>query len=218
MTISSPPGFLASPPSGVGPGVLILHAWWGLNDTIKTFCRRLADEGFTVFAPELYHGVVVDTIPEAEKMVAALDTNHLQAKAEIKAAVSHLLEHTSQPESALAVIGFSLGAFYALDLSAADPVHIQGVVVFYGSGDADFSAARASYQGHFAERDPFEPPENVTWLEGALKDAGRPVTFYQYEDTGHWFMEPDRADAFHPVAADLAWARTLAFLKGLFGM
>ena len=69
----------------------------------------------------------------------------------------------------LAVIGFSLGAYYALDLSNADPEHIRSVVVFYGSGVEDFSNAKAEYLGHFAENDPYEPPSNVEALEVALQ-------------------------------------------------
>jgi dienelactone hydrolase len=48
-----PDGYLAVPPAGKGPGVLVLQAWWGLNDSIKEFCRRLADAGFVAFAPDL---------------------------------------------------------------------------------------------------------------------------------------------------------------------
>ncbi len=50
MIQSQTPGFLASPPSGKGQGVLVLHAWWGLNDTVKNFCSRLAGVGFTAYA------------------------------------------------------------------------------------------------------------------------------------------------------------------------
>jgi carboxymethylenebutenolidase len=52
MTHPQPDGFLAVPPGGKSPGVLVLHAWWGLNDTIEAFCTRLAESGFTAFAPE----------------------------------------------------------------------------------------------------------------------------------------------------------------------
>jgi carboxymethylenebutenolidase len=54
----------------------------------------------------------------------------------------------------------------------------------------------------------------VAELEADIKQAGRPVTFYTYPGTGHWFFEPDRADAYNEAAAALAWERTLAFLKG----
>jgi carboxymethylenebutenolidase len=213
MTHPQPQGFLAVPPTGKGRGVLVLHAWWGLNDTIKAFCTRLAESGFVVFAPDLYHGKVADTIPEAETLGKALDTNHLRAKAEIAEATMFLYERADHPELGLAVIGFSLGAYYALDLAAADPEHIRSVVIFYGTGGDDFSNSRAAYLGHFAENDEFEPQSNVDSLEESLRHAGRPVTFYRYSDTGHWFFEPDRLQAYNPAAASLAWDRTLAFLK-----
>ena len=113
----------------------------------------------------------------------------------------------------LAVIGFSLGAYYALDLAATDPEHIRSVVLFYGTGSGDFSSSRAAYLGHFAENDEFEPQSNVDNLEDSLKSAGRQVTFYRYSGTGHWFFEPDRSQAYNQAAASLAWDRTLAFLK-----
>jgi len=115
------------------------------------------------------------------------------------------------------VIGFSLGAYYALSLAAAAPEQIRSVVLFYGTGDDDFSSSKAAYLGHFAENDEYEPQANVDYLEGALKQAGGSplgaVTFYRYPGTGHWFFEPDRTDAYNPAAASLAWERTLAFLK-----
>ena len=213
MTHPQPQGFLAVPPSGTGPGVLVLHAWWGLNDTIKAFCTRLANSGFVAFAPDLYHGKVADTIADAEALGKALDANHLQAKAEIKDAAKFLHERADPAERGLTVIGFSLGAYYALDLSNADPEYIGAVVIFYGTGAEDFSSSRAAYLGHFAENDEFEPQANVDGLEETLRLAGRPATFHLYPGTGHWFFEPDRPDAYNQAAASLAWDRTLEFLK-----
>ena len=216
MTLSQPDGFLAVPPTGKGPSVLVLHAWWGVNDTIKGVCNRLAGEGFVAFAPDLYHGKVADTIPDAEALGSAVDANHLQAKAETAEATKFLSKRAEQAERGLAVIGFSLGAYFALDLSAADPKHIRSVVVFYGTqGDffSDFSSSKADYLGHFAENDDYESQSNVDNLEARLRGAGRPVSFHIYPGTGHWFFEPDRPQAYNQAAASLAWDRTLAFLK-----
>src|SRR4030095_6767051 len=88
--------------------------------------------------------------------------------------------HSRQAGPGLAVIGFSLGAYYALDLAAADPEHIRSVVLFYGTGGSDHSNSRATYLGHFAEQDEYEPQSNVDDLEESLRRAGRPVTFYRY--------------------------------------
>jgi len=206
-------GYLAMPERGAGPGVLVLHAWWGLNDTIRAVCTRLAEAGFVALAPDLYHGQVADTIADAETLAKALGTNYLQANAEIADATRFLSERIGQADRSIAVIGFSLGAAYALDLAAADTEHISSVVIFYGTGGDDFSSSRAAYLGHFAENDPYEPQSSVDDLEEALRRAGRPVTFYQYSGTGHWFFEPDRTEAYNQAAASLAWERTLAFLR-----
>jgi carboxymethylenebutenolidase len=213
MTKNQPGGFLVSPPTGTGPGVLVLHAWWGLNETIKATCRRLAEAGFVAFAPDLYHGKVADTIPDAEALGKALDANYLQARAEITQAASFLSESVGHAGGGLAVMGISLGAFYALDLAAQDPEHIRAVVLFYGTGGGDFSKSKASYLGHFAENDQFEPPSIVNQLEDSLKNSGHQVTFYRYPGTGHWFFEPDRLDAYNQAAASLAWERTINFLN-----
>jgi carboxymethylenebutenolidase len=213
MAQTQPQGFLAVPPTGKGAGVLVLHAWWGLNDTMKAFCTQLANSGFVAFAPDLYHGKIADTIPDAEALSAALDANYLQAKAEIAGATLFLNEHAGQTGLGVAVVGFSLGAFYALDLSTTAPEHIRSAVLYYGTGPGDFSNSKAAYLGHFAENDQYEPQSNVDELEEALKLAGRPVTFYRYSGTGHWFCEPDRSQAYNPAAASLAWGRTLDFLR-----
>ena len=212
MTHARPQGFLAVPSTGKGHGVLVLHAWWGLNDTVKAFCTQLAESGYVVFAPDLYHGKVADNVADAEVLGKALDDNHLQAKAEIADAVAFLNERVGPADRGLAVIGFSLGAYYALDLAAADPKHTRSVVLFYGTGPADHSKSKAAYLGHFAVNDEFEPRSNVDELEASLRCAGRPVTFYHYQGTGHWFFELDRTQAYNQAAADLAWERTLAFL------
>ncbi len=214
MTHPQPQGFLAAPSVGSGPGVLVLHAWWGLNDTIRTVCTRLADAGFTAFAPDLYRGAHAEAIAEAEALSSALFGNLEQARAEVAAAAAFLDERTGRADEGLAVIGLSLGAFFALDISTVDPERVRSVVVFYGTRPgADFSNARAAYLGHFAERDEFEPQADVDALEEALRRAGRPVDFHRYAGTGHWFFEPDRPDAYNAEAASLAWERTLAFLR-----
>jgi carboxymethylenebutenolidase len=216
MTDPFSDGYLAPPPGGDGPPVLVLHAWWGLNDTIKEVCNRLAELGFVAFAPDLYHGRLATTIPEAEALGGALDERYAQAQAEVAAAARQLNETYGSGEG-IGVVGFSLGAFYALDLSNALPDVVRAVAVFYGSGPDDFSRSGAAYLAHFAGDDPYEPDENAAYLQQALAEAGRPATIHRYPGTGHWFFEPDRPDAHDPAAAALAWERTVAFLEEELG-
>ena len=156
------------------------------------------------------------TIAEAEVLGGTVDANYLQIKAEIAEAAQYLHIQAAPSDRGVAVIGFSLGAFFALALAAKDPERIGSVVLFYGTEGtmgSDFSNSRADYLGHFAANDEYDPESNVKILEESLRGVGRPVTFHRYPDTGHWFFEPDVTQAYNPAAASLAWERTLAFLK-----
>jgi carboxymethylenebutenolidase len=214
-------GYLALPPSGSGDPVLMLHAWWGLNATFKGVCDRLAQEGFFAYAPDLHHGKIATTIPDAEALVTPIfgESGGLdRVRADIDAAMVFLRERAGQSEGGMSMIGFSMGAFFALDAAIRLPQQVRSVVAFYGtrpSDAADFANSKASFLGHYAETDDFEPAEEVDKLEAALKAAGRPVTFHHYPGTGHWFFEPDVVQAYDAAAAALAWERTLAFLKQL---
>jgi carboxymethylenebutenolidase len=204
---------LAVQDKGSGPGVLVLHAWWGLNDFMRQVCERLAGEGYVALAPDLYHGKVATTIAEAEKLGGQLDADAARAQAEIAAALDRLLHLPATEGERTGVIGFSLGAYYALWLADHRPEDVAALVVFYGTSGDLFQKMQAACQGHFAERDPFEPPEGVQQVYERLRAAGRDVTFYTYPGTGHWFFEQDRPDAYDPEAAELAWQRTVEFLQ-----
>jgi carboxymethylenebutenolidase len=85
-------------------------------------------------------------------------------------------------------------------------------VAFYRTDDGDYRRARASYLGHFAQHDAFEPLEVVRALEATIRAAGRKVTFHVYPGTSHWIVETNRPE-YDAAAADLVWERTMAFLK-----
>src|SRR5687768_4726923 len=85
-----PTGYLAAPRSGKGSGVLVLHAWWGLNKTIRDVCDRLAVLGFVAYAPDLYHGQLATTIEEAERLGRQLYLDVERAKADTSEAVNRL--------------------------------------------------------------------------------------------------------------------------------
>ena len=206
--------YLAVPDAGTGAGVLVLHAWWGLTSVFTDVCDRLATNGYVALAPSLYaDGATTASIAEAEALVAAHDRAPAAAEAVVQAAVDQLRWLPAVTGTQVGVIGFSLGAYWALHLSQVRPDDVGAVVAVYGTDDGDYTTAQAAYLGHFAEHDDFEPLEAVRALETRIRAAGREVTFHVYPGTGHWFVEPNRPDVYHAAAAELVWERTLAFLK-----
>jgi carboxymethylenebutenolidase len=207
-------GYLSVPASGTGPGVLVLHAWWGLNDTFRGVCDRLADEGFVALAPELYaNGQLATTVEEATALVRTSDP---EREARLLAALDHLLTLPERTKDRVGVVGYSMGASYAYSLSAERPDAVCSVVAYYGTGDADFTGSRAVYLGHYAHGDEWEPDADVAALERSIRSAGRPVTFHWYDGVAHWFTEPDRPEYQQEPAAQ-AWERTIAHLVETLG-
>jgi carboxymethylenebutenolidase len=204
--------YLAAPTGGSGPGVLVLHAWWGLTSIFTDVADRLAAAGFVALAPDLYRdGATADTIAEAEALRDHHDAASDEVAGIVRAAAAQLRALPQTTGDRLGTIGFSLGAWWALQLSQWRPNDIGAVVTVYGTDDGDYSAARAAYLGHFAENDEYESLEWVRALEERIRAAGREVTFHVYPGTGHWFVEPNRPDVYDPAAAELVWERTLAF-------
>ncbi len=61
-------------PARPSPGapVLLLHPWWGLSQTIRDLADRLAGDGFTVMAPDLFDGTVLTTPEDAKAHLKSL--------------------------------------------------------------------------------------------------------------------------------------------------
>lgn len=203
-------GYLAVPEGGDVPGVLALHAWWGLNHFFKRFCDRLAETGFVVLAPDLYHGKVVSTISGAKRLSSKL--RRAVVERELSAAINYLRTTVATNEGKIGVVGFSMGANFGLWLATLRPKDVAAMVAFYGTRNGNYKRAKAAFLGHFAEIDEWEPLDEVQKLEKAIRSAGREVAFHVYPGTKHWFFEEDRLSQYDARAARLAWQRTVRFL------
>jgi carboxymethylenebutenolidase len=199
-----------SMPAGARAGVVVLHAWWGLNEDVLACAGRIADAGYAVIAPDMFGGQVASTIEDAERLSGEGEQG---AEAIALAAVDELESRLGET-APLAILGFSFGAAYAI-LCPSERDRLVATVAYYGTYYGGFLAnSTAAFLGHFAAHDQFEPEENVQALERGLRDAGRDVTIHRYAGTGHWFAEPSRPDAYNAEAAELAFERTVAFLNG----
>jgi carboxymethylenebutenolidase len=198
--------YLASPVNG-GPGVLVLHAWWGLKLYFKDVCDRLAGLGFVALAPDLRGGQIAKTIEEAKELMAKSDGQLIGQTVFI--AKDHLREMT---KGKIGAVGFSMGAAWALIVASAVPDQVGAVVLFYGNEDVDVTKITSKVMGHFSDNDEWEPSEWVDKKFGEMKAAGVDATRHTYPGVAHWFMESDRPE-YDPAAAQLAWERTIEFLN-----
>jgi carboxymethylenebutenolidase len=203
-------GYLALPDAGRGPGVLVLHAWWGLNDAVRDLCDRLAGEGFVALAPDLFGGASATAVDDAERLLGEADADRL---AHLTRSSLHTLRALDVVDSdAVGLVGLSMGASMAMWLAARVPVGVAATVLFYGDQDVDLAPTQSAFLGHFAEVDPYVDDDQVVLMEAELRLHEREVEFHRYPGTHHWFFEEDRPEH-DPDAAALAWDRTVTFLR-----
>ncbi len=209
--VSSIGPYVALPPSGRGPGVLVLHPWWGLTRGVREICDRLAQEGFVAIAPDLYGGKLAHTEQEARELRSAPRAEPMYRT--ISHALDALLAHKATQSRRVGVVGLSMGGHWALWFASRPKSPIAAVAVFYAVRAATFThGPNAAFQFHLAEQDNFVSLTGLTRMQKALRTAGRRSEMWVYPGTRHWFFEPDRPE--HDAkAAALAWTRMLAFLR-----
>jgi carboxymethylenebutenolidase len=203
-------GYLAVPEQSNAPGVIVLHAWWGLNQFFKDLCNKLANGGFVAFAPDLNDSRVAQTIDEAKQIMSSLDE---QRKYDVAmAAVDFLRSRPEVRKEPFSLIGFSMGGAWSLVLAGERPEDVRKAVLFYGAGEGDYAKMKAEILGHFSDTDEWEDISYVRSMENDMRNAGMKTDFHIYPQMPHWFFENDRPE-FNPQAAELAWTRTLEFLR-----
>jgi carboxymethylenebutenolidase len=206
-------GYLSTPESGGGPGVVVIQEWWGLVPHIKDVADRFAAEGFVALAPDLYHGDVARSPDEAGKMMMALNIS--QTEKDLRGAVQYLLDDEATTGERVGTVGFCMGG--ALSLYAASKNEQVGAcVVFYGihpKVEPDFDNLRAPVLGIFAEKDGFVTPEVVRALEEKVREHGKSIETHTYPDTDHAFFNDTRPEVYDAAAAADAWRRTIEFLR-----
>jgi len=114
--------YLAPARPAPGPPVLLLHPWWGLNQTIRDLADRLAGDGFTVMAPDMFDGTVLTTPDAAQAHVRSLsEADGARIRAGVLATLDHLLAHPDARGDRAAIIGLSFGAMEGTEVATARP-------------------------------------------------------------------------------------------------
>jgi carboxymethylenebutenolidase len=209
-------GYLSTPASGSGPGVIVIQEWWGLNNQIRRTADRFAQEGFNALAPDFYHGteVRIGEPDEAGKMLMALNID--QAAKDARGAAQYLKQHSATTGSKVGVIGYCMGGQLALLAGTVAPDDIGAVVDMYGihpNVKPDFSKMHAPALLLFAEQDGSVNAEARAALENALRQNRVKFDSHVYPGVDHAFMNDERPEVFNASASEDAWRRGLDFFR-----
>ena len=206
-------GYLARPAQAGGrlPPVLVVHENRGLNPHIEDVARRLALDGFLVFAPDALTplGGYPGDEDKAREAFAKLDQAKTQE--DFVAAVG-FLKNRSNATGKVGVVGFCYGGGIANMLATRIP-DLAAAVPFYGlqPKPEEVVRIRAPLLIHYAENDD-RINAGIAAYEQALKANKVRYQIYKYPGTQHGFNN-DTTPRYDPAAATLAWQRTVDFLK-----
>jgi len=194
------------------PGVVVVHENIGLVPHIEDVTRRVALEGFLAIGPDALSplGGTPKDSDKAKSLQRKLDSQ--STVNDYIAAVKYLQYH---PESTgkVGIIGFCWGGGIANQVAVKTP-DLVAAVPFYGRQPAseDVAKIKASLLLHYAGLDE-RTNKGIPAFEAALKEASMDYRIYMYEGAKHAFFNDARAGRYHEERAQLAWKRTIAFLR-----
>lgn len=206
-------GYLATPKGGSGPALIVIQEWWGLVRHIEDVTERFAAAGFIALAPDLFHGDKAKSSDEAGHLLMGLDIP--RAARDIGGAADCVLAQTGVTTKKAAVVGFCMGGQLALLGACEHPTKIGPTVSFYGvhpKAELHPEKLSAPVLAHFAKRDGFVTQDVADALVDRIVKAGKQVTRYDY-DAEHAFFNDTRPEVYSAESSQLAWDRTLAFLR-----
>jgi len=200
---------LTVPATAPAPTVILIHEWWGLNDQIKAVAAEFANQGYMGLAVDLYGGQVAPDAGAAQSLMEAVDP---AAATETLVAWGDWLKAEPRSTGKLGTVGWCFGGAWSLNTSIATPV--DATVIYYGRVERsveDLKKLNGPVLGHFAEQDQWINRDMVGGFETNMAEAGKALEVHWY-DANHAFANPT-GDNYRKPEAELAWSRTLDFLK-----
>jgi len=208
------------------PGVVLVPDVRGLYDHYRDVTRRLAGEGFFVFAIDLYSREGAPDLPDMPAVMKWIrDLPDPRVLADLEGAARFVGGRPEVRGAPVGITGFCMGGQYAL-LAACTSSAFAACVSWYGmlryaENDERKPASplqRAAhlacpYLGLFGEEDALIPLADVENLRHSLATAGKAFEIVTYQGAGHAFFNDARADAYRPAAAADAWRRAVAFFQ-----
>jgi carboxymethylenebutenolidase len=216
-TAGGMPAYVARPKDGGrGPAILVIQEAFGLNNHMKDVTRRIAAEGYTALAPDMFwrggkgRAVGYDELPAAIGMMQALKDDEVVK--DLGGAIAWLEKQPSVRADRIGITGFCMGGRISYLAACELPDKIRAAVPFYGGGiPVDKTAKlRSPVLAFFGEKDAFIPLESVEALKTVAKKHGKQVEVVVYPGADHGFFCNERA-SYQAAAAKDAWERLKKF-------
>lgn len=215
--------------SGERPGILVVHEWWGHDEFSRNQAEKLAKEGYTALALDMYgEGKHADHPEQAKEFMKQANSDMELMQARFRTAMKRLQDHDTVNPDRIAAQGYCFGGAVVLNMARLG-MDLDGVVSFHGSLgspiEAESGEVEAAVRAYTGGADQFVPAEQVSGFVQEMHNANVDYALRSFPGVQHSFMNPE-ADEYAkefdmPVgydedAAETAWARALRFYDGLF--
>lgn len=199
----------ASGKAEAGPGVIVIHEWWGLNDYARERARQLAEAGYTAIAVDMYgHGHVADHPSDAQAFMQAALAEPEKMGARFDAARALLASEASVDDARIYAIGYCFGGAVVLH-QARMGADLAGVATFHGSLGTDNPAHAGSVKARIlvatGGADPMVPPDQVGSFVAEMMTAGADLTLLSYPGVLHSFTNPGATEIGNLYGMPLAY-------------
>lgn len=211
-------GYLVKPKAaGTYPAVLVIHENRGLNPHIKDVTRRLAKEGFIAFGGDFLTskgGTPADE-DKARELIGTLTPEEITGFG--KSAVDALAK-AGGGTGKVGAVGFCWGGGAVNNLAVTGDPNLKAGIAYYGMQPkaAAVPGIKAPLLLHYAGLDE-RVNAGIKDYEAALKANGKTYEIFVYEGVNHAFNNDTNKARYNKDAADLAWGRTVAFLRKYLG-
>jgi len=210
-------GYLSLPPSGRGPGLLLLQEIYGTNADIKGLADLFASRGYVVLAPDVFFWrKASDTVfAYADKAVASKTLGELGGADQVASDIPsawQALRGLPEVEGPVGILGFGFGAILGFAGTAGGALDPDFGLAYFPARLALDRAAGISqpWLFHFPENDSVAEERLFAKTVDAFKDW-EDVVVHFYPEIGHGFAIPGRPE-FDAREAERAHARSFAFL------
>jgi len=202
---------LLANPAGAGkhPAVLVIHDSLGLNDSMREITKKFAAAGFVALAPDFTSRRGGTRTPDQMAQAVAQLAPNLTLE-DARSAMDYLQKDSAVDATKISTVGFGWGGWRSFMLAASTPALYRAVIYSGTTPTQNIDAVHAAILAHYAQYD-FRTTGNALLTEKAMTEAGKQFSYFVYPQVYRTFYVPGAQ--YNSAAANLAWSRTLDFLR-----